>query len=428
MSDQRLKREVGAGGAVLLGLGSMVGAGVFVSVGVAIDIAGPSACLAVALAALLALCNGLSSAQLAAAHPVSGGTYEYGYRQLNAWWGFSAGWLFLCAKSASAATAAIGFAHYAFPGAPTLIPAAATVAVLTAVTLTGLRRSNRVNAVLVSIVMAGLLAFAAVGLYRSGDGGFSLTPFFASPAGDPVTITGFLEAAALMFVAYTGYGRVATLGEEIRDPRRSIPRAIIAVMAVTLALYTLVTIVAAGYGGGSSEAEGGLLSAIARGFGSPALAAALTGAAAVALLGVLLNLILGLSRVMLAMGRRGDIPSVFARVEKSGTTPAPAVLASGLLIAALTLIGDVKAAWSFSAFTVLGYYSVTNLSALRLPPEKRLYPRFISYGGLAGCAFLAFWVEPIYLLIGSGVIGAGFIWKAAANQIQLNKPAETDES
>ena len=282
MNNQRLKREVGAGGAVLLGLGSMVGAGVFVSVGVVIDIAGPSACLAVALAALLALCNGLSSAQLAAAHPVSGGTYEYGYRQLNAWWGFSAGWLFLCAKSASAATAAIGFAQYAFPSVPTLIPAAATVAVLTAVTLTGLRRSNRVNAVLVTIVMAGLVGFAAVGLYRSGGGAFSLKPFFESPAGEPVNLTGFLEAAALMFVAYTGYGRVATLGEEIRDPRRSIPRAVIAVMAVTMALYALVTIVAAGYGGGSPGAEGGLLSAIARGFGSPTLAAALTVAAGVA--------------------------------------------------------------------------------------------------------------------------------------------------
>ncbi len=425
MNNRRLKREVGAGGAVLLGLGSMVGAGVFVSVGVAIDIAGPSACLAVALAALLALCNGLSSAQLAAAHPVSGGTYEYGYRQLNSWWGFSAGWLFLCAKSASAATAAIGFAQYAFPGSPTLLPAAATVVVLTAVTLTGLRRSNRVNAVLVSIVAAGLIGFAAVGLYRSGGGAFSLTPFFQSPDGGAVTLTGFLEAAALMFVAYTGYGRVATLGEEIRDPRRSIPRAVIAVMAITMALYALVTIVAAGYGG-SRGAEGGLLSTIARGFGSPALATALTGAAAVALLGVLLNLILGLSRVMLAMGRRGDIPSVFARVEKSGATPGPAVVASGLLIAALTLIGSVEAAWSFSAFTVLGYYSVTNLSALRLPPEKRLYPRFISYAGLAGCAFLAFWVKPIYLLIGSGVIGAGLIWKAVANL--FNEPAEADES
>ena len=107
-----LKRELGIFGATLMGLGSIVGTGVFVSIGIAAEIAGPGVIVAVAIAALVAVCNGLNSAQLAANHPVSGGTYEYGYKYLNPWLGFTAGWIFLLAKTASAATAALGFAGY----------------------------------------------------------------------------------------------------------------------------------------------------------------------------------------------------------------------------------------------------------------------------------------------------------------------------
>ena len=108
-----LARVVGTPGAILLGLGSIVGTGAFVSIGIAAGVAGPSVVVATALAALLAACNGLSSAQLAADHPVSGGSYEYGYKHVSPRVGFMAGWMFLSAKSASAATAALGLAGYA---------------------------------------------------------------------------------------------------------------------------------------------------------------------------------------------------------------------------------------------------------------------------------------------------------------------------
>ena len=158
----QLHRVVGVPGAVLMGLGSIVGTGVFVSIGVAVGVAGPAVIIAIALAALIATFNGLSSAQLAASHPVSGGSYEYGYRYLNPRLGFIAGWTFLCAKSASAATAALGFAGYvlhAFGTGPSrwnVGVAAGVVAVVTLVAASGMRQSSRTNAAIVFSGVVGL--------------------------------------------------------------------------------------------------------------------------------------------------------------------------------------------------------------------------------------------------------------------------------
>jgi APA family basic amino acid/polyamine antiporter len=121
------------------------------------------------------------------------------------------------------------------------------------------------------------------------------------------------------------------------------------------------------------------------------------------MLGVLLNLILGLSRVMLAMGRQGDLPPLFARVSVDG----------GILVAILAAFGSVESAWAFSAFSVLIYYAITNLAALRLPREQRMFPPWIAIGGLAACLFLAFWVPVRIWLVGFGLIAIGLAWKAA---------------
>ncbi|MEO1560766.1 MAG: amino acid permease, partial [Cyanobacteria bacterium J06632_19] len=146
-----------------------------------------------------------------------------------------------------------------------------------------------------------------------------------------------------------------------------------------------------------------------RSFDIPGGAQILAIGAIFAMLGVLLNLILGLSRVLLAMGRRGDMPRIFARLNQSGTTPIPAVIAVSTIISVLVLIGNVKTTWSFSAFTVLIYYSVTNLAAFCLPSQERLYPSFLSIFGLSACMFLAFWVEPFIWQVGLALIIAGLI-------------------
>ena len=191
-----LRRELGVSGAVFMGLGSIVGTGVFVSIGIAAGITGPSVVLAVCVAAFVAAANGLSSAQLAAAHPVSGGTYEYGYAYLNPSLGFSAGWMFLLAKSASAATAALGFSGYLLDltgvDADWLVPGAlAAVAALTALVLAGIRRSNAVNISIVSVTLLALGAFVLFGIPEVQGSNFDR--FFTSGAGAP----GFLEATAL---------------------------------------------------------------------------------------------------------------------------------------------------------------------------------------------------------------------------------------
>lgn len=422
----RLRRELGVPAAALMGLGSVVGTGVFVSIGVAADVAGPAVLLAIGAAALVAMCNGLSSAALAASHPVSGGTYEYGYRYLNPLLGFSAGWMFLCAKSASAATAALGFAGYLLnatgseSGAWRIAAAVATVAILTLVILRGVRLSAHANTAIVATTLATLGVFVLAGApLAARHGAENLTPFFP-PAGRGAG--GVLEACALMFVAYTGYGRVATLGEEVRDPERNIPRAIIVTLGVSMALYAAVGLVAVASVGADKFGDAGTVDAaplevVARQFGVPGVGPIVALGAMTAMLGVLLNLILGLSRVLLAMGRRRDMPAVFARLDAAGASAPFAVLAVGLAVGGLALVGSVKTTWSFSAFTVLVYYAITNLAALRLPPESRRYPRLFPAAGLASCLLLAFWVERNVWLAGFALLAAGAVWHFAARRL-----------
>ncbi len=423
MSSGRLARVVGIPGAVLMGLGSIIGTGIFVSVGVAAGVAGPAVVLAVVLAAIVATFNGLSSAQLAASHPVSGGTYEYGYRYLNPALGFTAGWMFLCAKSASAATAALGFAGY------TLAPfdvtdrwarvgaGVAIVAALTAVLAGGMQRSSRTNAIIVSFTLLALAAFVLAGLPTALDG--AATNFDGALTGTGAR--DLLHATALMFVAYTGYGRIATLGEEVKEPATTIPRAIVLALLGTMTLYVAVVGVAvAAVGAGplaaATREAAAPLEMVAGQLAVPEVRYLVAAAAITAMIGVLLNLLLGLSRVLLAMARRGDMPRALAQIDESRASPRRAVLVTGLGIAGLTLLGSVKTTWSFSAFTVLVYYALTNLAALRLPPEHRRYPRWVSALGLASCLGLAFWVEVRIWLAGLALVALGLVWHLVARR------------
>lgn len=427
-----LTRVLRTPGAVLLGLGSMVGTGVFISIGLGASVLGSGVLIAIVIAGFLALCNGLSSAQLAANHPISGGTYEYGYRYLRPTLGFTAGWTFLIAKSASAATAALGASAYlvtALGLSPELrIPLALLLAVvITGVVLTGLRRSNRMNLFLVVITIGTLFVFALPPVATGALPHLDLSTLFSD-----FSLRSVLEATALMFVAYTGYGRVATLGEEVVDPRRTVPRAVMMTVGLTAILYLLVGIAAIGMGGaaalaGATLAGEGPLGVVAR-LGERAwMIPLLTLGAITAMLGVLLNLILGLSRVILAMGRRGDAPERFASVNLSGATPVPAVIAVGLLVTGLTLLGDVMTTWSLSAFSVLIYYGITNLAALRLSAEERFYPRIISIIGLLGCLILAWWVEPMIWITGLGLILLGLILRTVFLRSRRSSQEEVDE-
>lgn len=430
----RLRRTVGIGGAIVIGLGSMVGTGVFVSLVYGMQLAGRGVILAVVVAAALAMANALSSAQLARVHPVSGGTYEYGYRELHPLAGFAAGWLFLVAKSASSATAALALATVLGTAQPTWV-AVAIIAGMTAIVAAGIRRTNGVNIVLVTVTVGSLLFFVAAAL-RTVVAGGTIAAGVATAidgvargatrgVGEAAAALGWrapgvaeplvalASASAVIFVAFTGYGRIATLGEEIRDPGRNIPRAAIATVLIVAALYLAVALaglaapgatalVASFEAGRSPLVDGAEILA-----GSTGRIVLQVGAAT-AMAGVLLNLVLGLSRVVLAMARRGDMPGALAHVGDRG--PTAAVLVVGGAIAALAAIGDVRVTWGLSAVTVLLYYGLTNAAALRL--KRRLFPRWVSAAGLAGCVVLAPFVEARALAIAAALLAVGALWRA----------------
>ncbi len=427
----QLKRDLGIFDATMLGLGSIVGTGIFVSVAIATAAAGSWVLLAILLASLVAICNGMSSAQLAANHPVSGGTYEYANRWLNPTIGFVAGWMFLTAKAASAATAALGFAGYVlalisdsaaaeFHWAVTLLLAWTALVVLTVISLTGIKRSAGVNTVLVLITFSALILFILCGFF---DGLYGSVKMVGLGASQPVEKgwQGILEATALMFVAYTGYGRIATLGEEVKSPRATIPRAIVTTLLCSMVLYLAVTAVGVSTVGADAFAAAANngeapLKMVAQHFSAPWMPTVIGIGATVALLGVLFNLILGLSRVALALGRRGDIPRVFSKVSSTSGSPMGATLLVAGIIALLIAIGSVRMTWSISAFTVLVYYGITNACAIRMAPEERLYHIWPAWIGLLACLGLAFCVAPTVWLIGCGWIAVGliyrFIWRS----------------
>lgn len=374
------------GGAVVTGLGSILGTGAFVAIGIASSNWGDVVIWAIPLAAFVAVFNGMSSAFLAGRYPVAGGTYEYGYRALNPWLGFSAGWLFLLAKSASAATAALGIALYLGVDNP-LVPIGA-VLLITILVLTGIRRTALVNAILVGITIAAIGWFTWSGVSGDGPAAFGFTSGGGASA--------LLAATAFIFVAYTGYGRIATLGEEVKNPGWIIPRAVIITLAVAMTLYMAIEV---GGRAMSGDSWGAILQL---GFLDMPF---VTFGAITAMLGVLLNLILGLSRVWLAMGRRHDMPGALATLDAHGE-PRAAIILSSVVVAGLTLLGDISLAWSFSAMTVLLYYGLTNLSALSLDPRRPT-----GWLGLVSCVFLSFFVSLEVWLFGAGLLAAGLIWK-----------------
>jgi basic amino acid/polyamine antiporter, APA family len=395
-----LARVLGVPGAVLMGLGSIVGTGIFVTIGTAAGIAGSAVLVAIGLAAIVATCNGLASAQLAAAHPVSGGAYEYAYRYASPWLGRLAGITFVCAKTASAATAALGFAGYALTlggqAASTaradhrwlqIAIAGCVIAVLAAIVAGGMKRSHRMNTIIVTTTLVALAVYVIATLPHVSLAHLSIAGLHpdALRAGD------LAHATALVFVAYTGYGRIATLGEEVRDPARTIPRAMVITLAITAVLYIVVTATAVGAAGAPALAEATrTTSAPLEATAPEALRPFIAIGAATAMLGVILNLLLGVSRVVLAMARRTDLPSGLARVE--GSSPRRAVIVTGVAMLGLALIGSVQTTWTVSAFTVLIYYSVMNICALRQPAAERRFPRIVPAAGLAMCASLAVWI------------------------------------
>jgi basic amino acid/polyamine antiporter, APA family len=406
-STGSLGRRLGLTDAVVIGLGSMIGAGIFAAPAPAAVAAGTGVLAALVLAAVVAYCNATSSARLAARYPASGGTYVYGRERLSPFWGYLAGWGFIVGKTASCAAMALTVGAYAWPRHAHLVAVAAVVA-LTAVNYFGVRKSAWLTRLIVALVVAALVLVVVVCLHGGTAGGSVLVP------GGDTSVGGVLRAAGLWFFAFAGYARIATLGEEVRDPARTIPRAIPLALGIALVLYAVVTAAALFVlGPGGLAGTTAPLAAAVRTAGAPSLVPVVRAAAAVAALGSLLALILGVSRTTLAMARDRHLPRALAVVEPRSETPRGAELAVGLVVALLAATLDLRGAIGFSSFAVLVYYAIANASAATLTADEGRPPRAIPIAGLAGCLLLAVTLPVISVLAGLVVLAFGALLYAA---------------
>ncbi|MGW1659257.1 APC family permease [Streptomyces atratus] len=396
-----MKRRLGVSDAVVIGLGSVIGAGIFAALGPAADAAGSGLLLALGLAAVVAYCNATSSARLAALYPQSGGTYIYGRERLGDFWGYQAGWAFVVGKTASCAAMALTVGAYLWPSQTHAVAVAAVVA-LTAVNYAGVQKSALLTRVIVAVVLAVLAAVAVTALTSAGADTARLD------IGSDATVGGILQAAGLLFFAFAGYARIATLGEEVRDPARTIPRAIPIALGITLAVYALVAVAVLTVLGpaGLANASAPLSDAV-RAAGADWLVPVVRVGGAVAALGSLLALILGVSRTTLAMARDRHLPHTLAAVHPRFGVPHHAELAVGTVVALLAATTDVRGAIGFSSFGVLAYYAIANASAWTLTPEEGRPNRLVPIIGLAGCAALAFALPLSTIVSGTAVLILG---------------------
>jgi APA family basic amino acid/polyamine antiporter len=344
---------------------------------------------------------------LAARYPTSGGSYVYGRERLGTLWGYLAGWAFVVGKTASCAAMALTVGSYVWPERAHAV-AVVSVVVLTAVNYLGVRKAAWLTRLIVAVVLA-VLAAAVIAC---------LTSDVAEPArldiGADATPGGVLRAAGLLFFALAGYARIATLGEEVRDPERTIPRAIPTALAIALLAYAAVALAFLAVLGPQRLAHAAAPVADAvHAAGVPGLVPVVRGGAAVAALGSLLALILGVSRTALAMARDRHLPPALAAVHPRFGVPHRAELAVGAAVAILAATVDVRGAIGFSSFGVLAYYAVANASAWTLPSTARgggkARARVVPAIGLVGCLGLAFALPLASVLAGAGVLMLGVV-------------------
>ena len=396
-----LARRLTLGDATALGLGSMIGAGVFSVWAPAVGVAGSGLLIALVIAAIVAYCNATASAQLAAVHPVAGGAYAYARAEIGPWWGFVAGWSFVIGKIASCAAMAMTFAAYAAPDGWGVPVAVAAVVALAVVNCLGVTRTALVTRILVVCSLLGLAVVVAVGLGTASA---------ASPVPLPdATAYGVLQGAGLLFFAFAGYARIATLGEEVVDPARTIPRAILLALGGAVIVYLLVAVTVLLTLGGGAAMSTAPLADVLSSTGWAALTPIVRITAAAASLGALLALLTGIGRTTLAMAREKDLPSFLAKVDDRRQVPRRAEILIAVIVVAIVLVADLRDAIGFSSFGVLLYYLIANAAAFRQQGSARRHPRALQVVGALGCLLLVNSLPVLASIVGTAVVLIGVL-------------------
>ncbi|WP_371029651.1 APC family permease [Pseudoclavibacter sp. JSM 162008] len=393
-------RKIGTVGATAIGVSAMLGAGVFSAFAPAAQAAGGWLLLSLAVALAVAASNAASTAQLARQHPGAGGVYLYGREQLGEWPGFLAGWGFVIGKTASVAAMAITAAAYLVPEPFARPVALAVLLAVTAAGMLGITRTAAVATVIGSVVIAGLICVMIVAQVSP--------PMFGSASGDDALFSahGVLQGAGILFFAFAGYARVATLSEEVRHPRRTVPRAmLLSFVIVSALLAALGWVLLTTLGPGRLALTPAPIAALVE--TQPVAVAAVSVLAAVSSIGALSAVLAGSSRTAMAMGRRRDLPGALAQQHPSTAVPRAAVLAVAVGAALLICVGDIREVIGFSSAGVLVYYLVANLSALTQAREHRSAPRAVSLFGAAGCVAPVITLPPLALVSALAVFLVG---------------------
>jgi APA family basic amino acid/polyamine antiporter len=404
--NNKLKREIGLIDATALGIGAIIGSGIFVVTGIVAGIAGPAMVFSIIIAGVIAVFSAMSVAELGAYLPEEGGTYAYAQKLISPFAGFIAGWIWIFSNIFVGAAVSLGFAHYfvtLFPSIPVKVIAVAICLMFIIINYLGLKGSVLFNNILVMAKILILLFFIAFGLGFLRPGSF--TPF--APEGS----MGILSGAALIFFAYTGFARVTIMAEEVKDPEKTIPRSIYLALGISTVIYLLVSIVAVGLAGTPALAHSGSPLADAIGMtGNSGAVLVISLGAMIATASVLLTTIMGISRIVFSMARSSDLPGIFGRIHPRFSTPHYATVITGACMIAAILLADLALVVAVSTFAMLLYYLIANTAALRLPRERRKYPTWVPIIGALSCIGLIVFLSPDSWIIGCVGLLIGGMW------------------
>jgi len=392
-----LERTLGPLGASGIGLASMLGAGAFWVWGPVVERAGEFLLAAIMVAGVMAILNALSMAHLAFLSPVSGGAYSYARRHVSPMAGFMAGWFFLTGKTASAAAIAVIAAGYISPENARVI-APLMIAVFAGINITGIRSTAALGASVALVVIGLLVAVSAAAPWSAGELGVA----------SDTSVYSVWQAAGLMFFAFAGYARMATLGGEVKNPTVVLPRVIVGTLVAVIILYAFLgsaLLSALGFDGLADSATPVADSAPEHWRG------VIIVVAVAASLGSLATILAGLSRTSMAMALEGDLPPRLGVVW--GRTSSPAVAEITMASVAMIISVALDPLWlvGISSTTVLSYYALAHLAAARLPSQDRRLPRVVAWLGLVGCVALVATLPWIPLITGLSVamVGVG-VW------------------
>jgi len=408
-----LKREIGLFGATALGIGAIIGSGIFIVTGIVAGIAGPAMIISVVIAGIISLFSALSVAELSVYLPKEGGTYAFAQKLISPFAGYIAGWIWIFSNIFVGAAVSLGFAHYfatLVPAVPVKIIAVIICLIFIIINYLGLKESTLLNNVLVTLKVLILLFFIAFGL-----GFFNIT-HFTPPA--PSGMTGILSGAALIFFAYTGFARVTIMAEEVKEPEKTIPRSIYLALGISTFLYILVSVIAVGLVGTSDLAQSGSpLAAAITVTGSPAAVLLISSGAMIATASVLLTTILGISRIVFAMARNNDLPAFLSSISPRFCTPHYAIWITGAFMILAILLADLSLVVAVSTFAMLIFYFIANIAALRLPHEYKRYPSVVPVIGAITCTGLVFFLNLNSWIIGIIGLVIGIVWYAIHKRV-----------